>query len=456
MKFTEEVVEYIKLLNDETLLDSKEKDFWQYEMGLDFEEINTVIGDKNEIINILGKSKVKSYFLEIIFGLVFGIKELKKGTSYKKDKLKKIVAEEIEGKKRYINIISIIYFLDGMTESGINYVAPSIINTEEMNVCKYYYHGKKHEDILALGIMIFSKKPSNLYIVEASQVIVGRKFNDYTLAKNYSDDNLEVNKEAINDVIYNGIDNENIDDDLIQSVLREVERSKGTRFNSRYINSIAVENDLYVILFREFQKTRFRTIDEGCYVINEAEIVILRFSTKAKFCSIISHENNENIAVEIANGIIVKIASPYLKYIAADDMTDEKTLKEFINYLLNQESKEIQLYEIYFEHCPLDLSPKLILRSNDYQTGLKLPLEQLKRNHSLDLLGENLNLINKIKVSYKLPGKKNDKYKIIKLNFEERENNKYVIKHSMYKMSIEKQEKFKKLLDDRFGMKIYG
>ncbi|MFW6009288.1 MAG: hypothetical protein ACOCP8_08510 [archaeon] len=453
MQYLKYVEKYIKGLDKDILFDPFDKSFWQDEMGLDYEEINEVIKDKESIKSVLNKSKIKTFTLESLYFLL----ENEIDEKITSANIIEMLSEKIEDNISYINIIAMIYFLDGMNSDGIKYVGKSLLSENEINSCIYSYRKKDKLDIAAFAILIFTKSPKNLFILEASQVIINRKFNDYIMMdKKISDDDIDVNRDKVNDVLDNGIENKKITNDLLKNVLQKVESKKSSNFSSKFIDSISIDNNRYVVIFREYQRTKLRTLDEGTFVANEAEIVILKFNKYSKICSIIAHEINEEIALEVANNIIQELTCNGLEYVEANEYTDKEDLKKFINYLLEDLNSDMKLHELYFEYSPLNTSPTLILRSNDYETGLKNPLKQLKNKYSLDLLFESINLINKIKVAYKLPDRKNDRYRIIKLLIEEFDSDKFIIKHSMYNMDIKKEEKFKNKLKDKFGMIIYG
>lgn len=451
MLYLEQNSDIISLIKRETLLEALDKNFWQEEMAQNFSNIQQILNSKKELLKFMKKSKIKTFTLELFYLLIC---EENANPDYNSNQLREEIVSKMLSSYKYINIIGIISFLDGMREDSIKYIAETILSEKELTSCEYKYRDNLKIDISSLALLIFSKNPDHLHMLEASEIIMNRKFEDYVMVENVSDDDINVNRDRLDEVLTEGIDYKKIDGDYISEIISKVE-TKYNNFDSRFIGSFTRNENLFVILFREYKEGKLRTLEEAI-IANEAEIVTLRFNKNLKQYSIIAHDNNIDFAVDIGNYIISDKGIENVKYIQASEYVYEENIKKLLRVLQDDSLPNMQLYEVCLKNTPLTSSPLLILRSHKKKQNLGLAIEEFQEEHNFNILKDNINLIKWIKLSYKLPDKKDDSFSIIKLNLDKKESNKYVVTHSMSQMNILKRNVFKRTLDQNYDVVIYG
>ncbi|MFW6026515.1 MAG: hypothetical protein ACOCRX_09245 [Candidatus Woesearchaeota archaeon] len=328
MRYLDKDSDITNFIRKETLFEPLDKNFWQEEMAQNYENILDILNNKEELQKTLKKQKVETFTLELLYLVVLGKNINPENNS--QEIIEELIAEILHNKK-FINIIGLICFLDGMRNDGLEYMAETLLTEEEINFCKYSYMDQEKADLTSMALLIFCKNPELLHMLEASEIIMSRKFEDYVMVKNITDEDISINKDELNEILTEGIDCELINEEYIEEVLSKVE-SRYNNFDSKFIGSFKRNNKLFAILFREYKEGKLRTLNNAI-IANEAEIVVLSFGHRLRFFSIIAHENNIDFAVEIGNEIIIDKGTENIEYIQASEYVSEENIKKLLTVL---------------------------------------------------------------------------------------------------------------------------
>lgn len=299
----EHVKEYIQFVDLDILLSPLKVGFWQHDMGQDYEEIKIILNSESKIKRLLGKSKVTTFILYFLLAVVMGESEL--DNSKTKKEIINDLSSVMAGKAKYINLVGLINFLDGIRNDAIKYLSKSFLDHEQAAICNYNTTSEnKTDDVTAMTFLIFSQDPKKIHLIEGFESVIRSKFNDYVMnIADISDDDISVNKDELRDKLSQGIDFENINNASVERIIEMVDNEDDSNFSSRLLE-LFIDNDyLYIFILREYKRSKLRKIDET-NVGNEVELIVLRFNSYLKLCSIKSHNNNEKNALKISNKIL--------------------------------------------------------------------------------------------------------------------------------------------------------
>lgn len=247
-----------------------------------------------------------------------------------------------------------------------------------------------------------------------------------------------------------GVDNIQIDEDLVNALLDRYERVNTTNLESQCLKVLEYNNEKVVFILRESQRGGLRTFQE--YIVGwNADLIVLRFGPRMKKLKVRAKEVvKEELYVTIASNI-AKSNNPQLpiNFIKSSLSNTRECIDNLLRQLLANLIPGIELSEISLENTPFTGRPNIIIQRNSENILLSQSLNDPERGFTLSSIIID-SKVSRVKVIYTT----NRRQKHIFIFKIVESNNQYYIFLSGQGGGLRKRSGLIQLIYDRSGARI--